>query len=212
LVKCPRVVVVLLLLAFGASADVFAQSEGKFALGGAFSVRLPADRDAVDGRQTGGLLWRFGHGHTGWGWHWGLNWYSADVDGRPTIDTEIGELHVRPVMVGYGYTHVVRRTNVSAVVIGGYALTTMTLRPQAANAYRDRFGARDVSVDPSSTFTVRPEVNVWRDLSKKIGLNVSAGYIVARPNVTIHSTLGDEVRHLRADMFTVKIGAVYSIF
>jgi len=210
-VKCPRVLLVLL-LALGPCANAFAQSEGKFAIGGAFSIRLPADRQAVDGRQNGGLLWRFGHGKTGWGWHWGLNWYSAEVDGEPAIDTEIGELHVRPVMVGYGYTHIVRHTNVTAAMIAGYAVTTISLRPEAANAYRDRLGARAVSVDASNTFTVRPEVSIWRDLSKKVGLNISAGYIVARPNVTVHSTLGDEVRHLRADMFTVKIGAVYSVF
>jgi hypothetical protein len=202
----------VLLTVLGLSRSAFAQSEGTFALGGNFALRLPADRDAVDGRQGVGLLWRFGHGKTGWGWHWGLSWYSADVDGPVGLGTEIGELHVRPVMAGYGYTRVMRRTTVTADLIAGYALTTMSLTPEAENAYRDRLGARSVTVDASNTLTAKPEVSVWYDLGKKVGLNVSAGYMIARPTVTVRSSLGVDERRVRADMFMVQIGAVYSIF
>jgi len=73
-------------------------------------------------------------------------------------------------------------------------------------------GGRSLTVDVSNTFTAKPQVNVWYDLGKKVGLNVSAGYVVARPTLMIRSTLGTEERHLNADMFTVKFGAAYSIF
>ena len=57
-----------------------------------------------------GLLWRFGTSKGGWGFHWGLNWYAVKLE-RPIGGTaiELGELHVRPVMAGYGYTHLIRR-------------------------------------------------------------------------------------------------------
>jgi hypothetical protein len=210
-VKCVQRCAIVSVLVLAPCRPGFAQSEGRFAVGGEFAVRLPADRTSIDGSKGPGLLWRFGHGKTGWGWHWGLNWFSADVDGPAGIDTEIGELHVRPVMAGYGYTRVVGHNTVTAAVIAGYAVTSMSLTPAAVNAYRDRLGAQSATVDVSNTLTARPEVSVWHDVNKKIGINVSAGYIVARPNVTVRSSLGEEARRVRADMFTVKVGAVYSI-
>ena len=50
------------------------------------------------------------------------------------------------------------------------------------------------------------------DVSKKIGLHGSVGYMVARPQVTVSSTLGDDKRRVRADMWQLKIGMAYSIF
>jgi hypothetical protein len=212
-VKCIHAVIpVVLLLVVAPSGAAFAQSEGRFAIGGEFVVRLPADRSALDGAKGPSLLWRFGHGKTGWGWHWGLNWFSADVDGPAGIDAEIGEMHVRPVMAGYGYTRMIGANKVTAALIAGYAITSMSLTPAAVNAYQDRLGARSATVDVSNTLTARPEVNVWHDVNKKIGINVSAGYIIARPTMTIRSSLGEDARRVRADMFTVTVGAVYSIY
>ena len=86
------------------------------------------------------------------------------------------------------------------------------LTPEAEAAYQNRLGARSVSTHASLTPTYKPEVSVWYDVSKKIGINASLGYMVARPTVTVRSSLGDDDRRFRADMFMFKIGAVYSIF
>jgi len=208
-----RTVSVVLLLALAPASRAAAQSAGKFAIGGAMSVRTPDDRDALQSRKGFSLLWRFGHGHAGWGWHWGLNWYSAELD-VPVGDqpTELGELHVRPVMAGYGYTHEVGKAKITATVMGGLALATLALSDEAENAYGTRLGARSLSTRATLTPTYRPEVSVWYDLTKKIGINVSTGYAIARPTMTIRSSLGSDQRRIRADMFTFKIGAVYSIF
>ena len=182
-------------------------------MGGEFTARIPNDSTTVHGSYGPGLLWRFGHDETGWGWHWGLNWYATDLDrtvgGR---DTELGELHVRPFMAGYGYTRVIRRATVTADVIGGYALTNISLTPAARDTYRDRLGASSATADASNTLAAKPEIAVWFDVNRKVGINVSAGYMVARPRVTVRSSLGDDDRRVRADMFMIKIGAVYSIF
>src|SRR5437868_206117 len=88
--------------------------------------------DAARGQLGPGLLWRFGHGSEGWGFHWGLNWYAVNID-RPIagVTTELGELHVRPFMAGYGYTHVVHRLNVTSAVLAGYAFGAISLTPDA---------------------------------------------------------------------------------
>jgi hypothetical protein len=59
---------------------------------------------------------------------------------------------------------------------------------------------------------VKPELAVWYDLNRRIGLRVVGGYLVARPSVTIVSTLGRATQSIRADTFLITIGAVYSIF
>lgn len=211
--KYSRLLPLVILLALAPGRAAFAQSDGKFAVGGAFTMRLPTDSQTVNGSKGPGLLWRYGHGKTGWGWHWGLNWYSTDLDRTVGgFETELGELRVRPIMAGYGYTRVIRGAKITAAMLAGYAWTKMSLTPGAGDAYRDHLGARSVTADASNTLAAKPEVEVWFDLSKKVGLNVSAGYMIARPHVTVRSSLGDDERRVRADMVMLRIGAVYSIY
>ena len=84
--------------------------------------------------------------------------------------------------------------------------------PWKSLAVAGRSGARSVSADVSNTLVAKPEVGVWIDLNRKVGLHLNAGYMIARPSMTVSSSLGDDVRRLRADMFIITVGAVYSIF
>jgi len=173
-----------------------------------------SQEDAARGRFGPGLLWRFGHGREGWGFHWGLNWYAVDID-RPVggLMTELGELKVRPIMAGYGYTYqMTRRLNITGDVLGGYAFGSIGLMPTAIDAYQRRLGARSVSAQASNTFVLKPEIGAWYDLHRKFGLNLNAGYMIARPDVSVNSTAGVDKRTARADQFILKAGIVYSIF
>lgn len=208
-----RVVIATLLLAAAVVPCAYAQTdEYKFAVGGDFDVKAASEHDAR-GQIGVGLLWRYGKSKTGWGIQYGLNWFAEDVT-QPVagLETEIGELHVRAIMGGYGYTRVMGRTAVSANVLAGYAFTSFRVIPSAPDIYRDRLDARTLAVDVGNTFVVKPEVGVWYDLSNKIGLNVSAGFMVARPELTISNSLGTSTQRLRADMIMFKVGAVYKIF
>src|SRR5207248_11025651 len=113
---------------------------------------------------------------------------------------------------GYGYTYSFGRTAVSAELLGGFALVSFRQTSGAADAYRDRLGARALEFQSSNTLVVRPQTNVWIDLSKNVGLNVSAGYVIARPRLKTTSSLGDDSRRLHADMIVVSTGIVYKIF
>jgi len=189
-----------------------AQSDNTFALGANFSLRGYND-ELVRGHNGLGLLWRFGRGDTGWSWQGALNWFSADIDqaiGGSTV--RFGQLHVRPIMAGYGYNYRRGGQLFTASVVAGYAFVSMSLAPTAVDAYYDRLGARSVTLEPSNTFVVRPGFSVWHDLSERVGLNISTGFLVARPHVSVRSTLGEDERRIRADVFQVKIGVAYSIF
>jgi len=211
-VKLSRTVSFVAIIGLSAPSLASAQSEGSFALGGEVTTRMAGDRD-VRGHVTPGLLWRFGHGKPGWGFHWGLNWFEADLERSiGGSNTEFGELHVRPFLAGYGYTYEVGRASITAAMLAGYAFGSIKMTPVANDAYRDRFGARTISADASNTFAAKPEIGVWYDLNRKIGVNLNAGYIVARPHVTVRSSLGEDRLGIHADQFIVKVGMVYSIF
>ena len=196
-------------LVSGASAQT---ADHKFAIGGSFTVRAPMQRDA-GGSKGVGLLWRFGPSRTGWGFKYGLSWFATDVEQTVAgLTTQLGELHIRPIMGGYGYTRVLGRTAVSANMLGGYAFTTFDLVPSASDAYRNRLGARSLDADVANTFVVKPDVSVWYDLSQKIGVNASAGFMIARPSLTVSTSLGDQVQRFRADTWIFKVGAVYKVF
>lgn len=201
------------ILLIGTAAPSWAQSEGRLAIGLDVSARVAAD-DGTIGHSAVGLLWRIGHGRDGWGWRYGLSWYSADLE-QPVGDvapTEFGTLHVRPILGGYGYARRVGPALVTATLLGGYAFNSFELRPSFDDTYRNRLGARTVTTDASNGFVLKPELSSWIDIGRKIGLRASVGYMVARPGVTVSSSLGRDHRHINADVLMLKFGAVYSVF
>jgi hypothetical protein len=206
--------VVLAFVLLAVPIPVSGQSAGKVAIGGSIGTRIAPGSDVAGDAVGVGLLWRLGHSKEGFGWDWGLNWFGSDVDhsfaGTPAF--ELGELRIRPLMAGYGYTHLIGPIAIKGSVQGGYAFTSFKAATSAADVYRDRLGARSLSTDAANTFVVRPQVSVWRDVSPKVGVNVFAGYMIARPILTISTTLGEERQRIRADMFMLKMGVVYSVF
>jgi hypothetical protein len=73
-------------------------------------------------------------------------------------------------------------------------------------------GAESVTIKSSNTLVLKPEIGAWYDVNTKVGVNVNFGYIMARPDVTVSSTVGTDRRAVRADQFILKAGVVYSIF
>ncbi len=208
-----RLLVGAFILLIGTAAPSRAQTEGLLALGLDVGPTVAAD-DGTIGQSAVGLLWRVGHGRDGWGWRYGLSWYSTELE-QPVGDvapTEFGTLHVRPILAGYGYARRVGPALITAQLLGGYAFNSFTLRPTFDDTYRHRLGASTVTTDASNSFALMPELSSWLDVGRKIGLRVSVGYMVARPGVTVSSSLGRDHRHINADVLMLKIGAVYSVF
>ena len=76
-------------------------------------------------------------------------------------------------MGGYGYTRVIGRTAVTGKLMGGYAFSSMKLSQEAMDAYRDPLRrARGRRSRRRTPFVVIPEVNVWYNVNKKIGIRL----------------------------------------
>jgi hypothetical protein len=193
-------------------AELFAQSTGKLAVGASVSSKFAGASDTRGG--TGiGFLYRWGHGREGWGWKYGISWYSAEL-GRSLEGTQsdFGKLQVRPFLAGYGYTQIIGRTKLSANLMGGYAFTSFSPHDSFDQAYRALRGVDAIDTSSSNVFVIRPEVSLWYDVSKKVGFNLGAGYVIARPEVTVTSSLGRDRHRVHADMFSIKAGLVYSVY
>jgi hypothetical protein len=215
-VKTARLALLALTMTCAVSATARAQTGSRFAAGAEFTIGASSHSPSEDHAHSQffpDFLWRFGDIEPGWGPHWGLNWYAVDID-RPIggQETILGELHVRPIMAGYGYTWIRGKNAIAANALAGFAFGSMDLSSKAADAYRTRLGVETTDAGASNTFVLRPELDFWHDINKLFGLNINVGYMVARPEVTVTTSSGIDKRTARADQFQVKIGIVYSIF
>lgn len=199
-----------------ATPSARAQVNSRFAAGVDFTIAA-TNRDLSEDHAQSQFfpepLWRFGTTDPGWGFHWGLNWYEVDIE-RPVggVATRLGELHVRPIMAGYGYTWVKKKDAITVDLLGGFAFGSMSLASGAADAYRTRLGVQATDADASNVFVLKPEIGLWHDINRYLGLNINVGYMLARPDVSVTTSAGVERRTARADQFLIKAGLVYSIF
>src|SRR5262245_25477648 len=99
-----RRLVCMVVAALSGVYSAHAQEHNSVAVGVNVTQRVAPDRD-VFGATSVGFKFRLGHSDTGWGWHYGLGWYSANVDrviGDRTAN--LGRLRIKPLLGGYGYT------------------------------------------------------------------------------------------------------------
>ena len=187
----------------------FAQEKNAFAVGVNYTTRLASDESAR-GEGGVGISWRIGHSDVGWGWSYGLGWFDTNLEqnvGGRAIS--LGELKIRPVVAGYGYTHQVSdRLFVTADLVGGFAWTTF----EAADSAENGSGANVIGSRVGAIPIVRPEVKAWYDINRKFGVQVGGWYALARPKLTLVTANGRESFRVRADTFSLSTGIVYKIF
>jgi len=197
---------------FTSARAVHAQTKNRVAVGVSVAGKMATD-DNARGTYGPGVTWRLGTSKEGWKFKYGLSWYRAEID--RDIGGEVlamGRLRVRPIMVGYGYTHMMGRTSISGNVLGGYSFNSFTAHDTAVSALRSSLAASTIVTDVSNAFVLKPEVSVWRNVSEKVGINFNVGYVVSRPYMTLEADGVRDRRRLRADAMSVSMGIVYSVF
>jgi hypothetical protein len=200
-----RVVIALACLCLGTAERAAGQEQNRLAIGVSINHRGSTD-PLAHGDVGVGIKWRVGHGEPGWGWHYGLSWYETHLDRSvDRRDVRFGDLRIRPLMGGYGYTHAIgARTLATVKVLGGFAFSGFHSEP-------DGNGVAPHVRTGFLTPVVKPEISVWHDVSEKFGVGVDIGYIIARPRLTMSGASSQESARFRADTLTLSAGVVYRI-
>ena len=189
-----------------------AQTKNRVAVGVNIAAKMATDDDAR-GTYGPGFTWRFGTSKEGWKLKYGLNWYRADIDRDIAGEVQaFGKLRLRPITVGYGYTHMMGRTSISANLVGGYSFNSFTAHDTAVSALRSSLAASTIVADVSNGFLLKPEISLWRNVSQKIGVNFNVGYVISRPFLTLEADGVQDRRRFNADAMAVSMGVVYSVF
>ena len=143
-------------------------------LGGSIGWSVPR-APALRTRVALSPLIRLGSG-SGFGPAIGFDWFQADVQSRGTSGAVLSRVHVKPVMVGVSYTLATDRFSVSPSIVGGPSFNSLTII--------DTGVAAGVPVEVDNSLAWRSGVSVWFELSRRLALNVSSGYVVTRLRIT----------------------------
>jgi len=162
------------------------RAEKKYAVG----VVVTSDA-ATGGANAGTHIGPLFHIRNRPGWHpaFGLNWLMADLEMDMQTAGGAGRLRLRPVMGGVSYAWVNDKLSVSPRLIAGYSFNR--LRGLEGASARDSLAAK-------------AEIQLWRDLTPRIGVLGSVGYLFARPEVG--------GRTINADAFRAQLGVAYAVF
>lgn len=165
---------------------VHAEPEKRFAVGLVLTDDIPRG-DARSGLKIRPLL----RLRSERGLHpaFGLNWVAMDLAPETPSDPTSGHLHLRPILGGVAYTWIVNHLSVSPRAFVGYSV----------NSFR-RADVTSYGHGP----VAKVELQLFRDLTPRLGVVGSAGYLVARPEVAGRTVKADEVR--------LQIGFAFAVF
>jgi hypothetical protein len=147
----------------------------------------------------------------GWGPSFGFSFTTMDLrvplEGKAEV---IGSVKIRPVMGGIGYSIVKGRTRTTFGLVGGYAFNDA----KVSRALPDGVG---VDVTIQNAWVAQPKVDVMFAATRRIALITSIGYSFTSPDVSATVTRNGQQTfrtsdHVRADSFSVRLGAAVSLF
>jgi hypothetical protein len=184
--------------------------KGRFLVGVNLTHGLTPE-DYVGSRWSVSPFFRNTPRRVGWGPSFGLNWFTGDIDVQVDgVRTAIGEVKVRPLMAGIGYTLDGGRARTTVSLVGGYAFT----RARVTAALPEGTTA---TISITDSWVVRPNVGVTVALTKRLALVGSIGYIYTNPTITVDVTrlgraAGSASGAYRADYVNITVGTAVSIF
>jgi len=131
-----------------------------------------------------------------------FEWFGADVEsGGSNPRTPV---HVRPIMVGVGYTLTSDRLSFTPSLAAGYAFNSLSIG--------DAGDADGLPIDVGNSFVWRIGASGWYDLGRRTALHASVGYLMTGLRFTFLDGSRLESRKLPGDSAIVHLGIVYTVF
>jgi len=168
-----------------------------------------------DGHPAQGIafVYRWHSFHSGWGPTIGIDWHSTDFDrSLRSVSTPLGSLRTRAILGGYGHTErFAHRFSASANVSGGYSFNDFSQSTLAVPSFKNA-GVSLLGVSVDNSWVFKPDVSVWYDVFRHVGVGVSLAYLVSRPNETLTTATGVQVDRLKADTWELTAGITFGVW
>ncbi len=179
-------------LAIGPGLDVIVPTSDKasIAVVPRLSIRLPSDG--------------------GWAPTVGFGWFDTAIDGDEFgRDERMGELQLRPIMVGARYTWLRGVYSFDVAATAGPSFSDFDLDGEVA---RTLFAGQHVVAEASTSLATKVQGGVWYDYSDRVSFRGTLGYFRCSPEITV--SVGGQGRRFTQAAHTIQFGAslVYRIF
>lgn len=116
----------------------------------------------------------------------------------------LAAVRLRPVMAGLNYSLVTGRVTLGAGVVAGYSFNSLSVETARAGPGR--------AIAVTNSFAIQPKLDVWFDVTRRIGLTLGAGYLVSRPKVTFASDDIVSTERIPINTVVLSAGLAYWIF
>jgi hypothetical protein len=158
------------------------------------------------------FVYRWHAFHSGWGPTFGLDWHTTDFHQiAGPADVPLGSIRMRAFYGGFGHTKRFGRFTTSENIFAGYSFNSLSVDGGFGPALA-RSGVSLVSVGVNDSGIVKPEVAVWYDVFRHVGVGVSAAYLYTRPEEALTTANGLQVRRLNANTWELTTGVAFGLW
>jgi len=194
-----------------AQGDLVDSAVAHVGVGAGINFYRPRSSEA-DPSQGLAIAYRWHSFHSGWGPTFGIDFHNTDFHQEiGATEAPLGSIRQRALLAGYGHTKRIGRFTASASVSGGYSFNSLTVDNGMSSAFSTT-GLSLVGVRVSDGAVAKPDVAVWYDVFRHVGVGVSAAYLVTRPEETLTTATGSTVRRLNADTWELTTGVVFGVW
>jgi hypothetical protein len=146
----------------------------------------------------------------GWSWAGNLGWFTGDLlleDGG--VIRDVGQITVRPLMGGVGYTWVYGKLFTTVSFTAGISVNSADVDED----YRQIFGSgTSVSLDADNSFCMKPAVEVEYALTPKWALTTYGGFLFTSIDSRLRTPVGTYEDQWDASHFSVHAGIMFYPF
>ena len=141
-----------------------------------------------------------------------LGWFTTDLDATPLSASRarLGELRVRPILMGARYTWIRGQLSYDVAGAAGFSINSFDLFEGAGRLAG--LGSGPVRAEANTSPAWRLQVSSWYDFTERVALRGSLAYAWVEPEITFSA--GGSGRRISQSANSVQLGAgiVYRLF
>ena len=122
----------------------------------------------------------------------------------------VGDVHVRPLMVGVDYKRPRGRWQWSIGLAAGWAVNGVDVG-QGQLARAAAIGAGDLWADVHNSLAWGPRVEAAYDMTDRVSIIMESSYVSTRPRLDVRANGRVSTSTINADALMLKLGIVYAI-